>query len=152
MAFAFRPVDNSFFDLFAELGTHLVRGAALLSEALGDGADREDVARRMRDAETAADNTTHELVRRANATFVTPFDREDIYALATQLDDVMDLIEEAVDMIALYEVKVLPSELTRQVEVHPALRRAHRRGDAAAAVDARPGRVLDRDQPAGAGR
>ena len=117
MVFKFRPVDGSFYDLFAASGHHLVAGAALLSESLADGVDRESIARRMRDAETAADATTHELVRRANSTFVTPFDREDIYALATELDDVMDLLEEAVDMIALYDVKVLPSELTQQASV-----------------------------------
>ena len=58
----------------------------------------------MREAEHAADETTHAIVRRVNSTFVTPFDREDIYALASGLDDVMDLMDEAVDLILLYEV------------------------------------------------
>ncbi|MBO9521848.1 MAG: DUF47 family protein [Nocardioidaceae bacterium] len=84
---------------------------------LGDGNDREAIARRMRDAEHQADETTHEIVRRVNSTFVTPFDREDIYALASGLDDVMDFMEEAVDLALLYEVDTLPSELADQVEV-----------------------------------
>ena len=84
---------------------------------LSDGADREDVARRMREAEHQADETTHAIVRRVNSTFVTPFDREDIYALASGLDDVMDMMDEVVDQILLYEVKVLPAELSAQVEV-----------------------------------
>lgn len=117
MAFRFRPVDASFFDLFAASATHLVGGAALLAEMLAEGADREDVARRMRDAEHAADETTHGIIRAVNSTFVTPFDREDIYALASGLDDVMDLMDEAVDFILLYEVKVLPPELSEQVDV-----------------------------------
>ena len=58
----------------------------------------------MREAEHAADETTHAIVRRVNSTFVTPFDREDIYALASGLDDVMDMMDEAVDLVLLYEV------------------------------------------------
>jgi uncharacterized protein len=84
---------------------------------LGEGNDREVIAKRMRDAEHAADETTHEIVRRVNTTFVTPFDREDIYALASRLDDVMDYMEEAVDLVLLYEVEHLPAELAEQVEV-----------------------------------
>jgi predicted phosphate transport protein (TIGR00153 family) len=89
----------------------------LLAEMLGDGNDREGIAKRMRDAEHAADETTHNIIRRVNTTFVTPFDREDIYALASSLDDIMDFMEEAVDLTLLYEVVSLPSELADQVEV-----------------------------------
>jgi hypothetical protein len=71
----------------------------------------------MREAEHAADETTHAIVRRVNSTFVTPFDREDIYALASGLDDVMDMMDEVVDLILLYEVQELPSELSTLVEV-----------------------------------
>jgi predicted phosphate transport protein (TIGR00153 family) len=113
----FRPVDTTFYDLFTESAQHLVTGAGLLAEMLSDAADHEDVARRMREAEHQADETTHAIVRRVNSTFVTPFDREDIYALASGLDDVMDMMDEVVDQILLYEVKVLPSELSAQVEV-----------------------------------
>jgi hypothetical protein len=113
----FRPVDTTFYDLFTESAQHLVTGAGLLAEMLSDAADHEDVARRMREAEHQADETTHAIVRRVNSTFVTPFDREDIYSLASGLDDVMDMMDEVVDQILLYEVKVLPSELSAQVEV-----------------------------------
>jgi predicted phosphate transport protein (TIGR00153 family) len=113
----FRPVDTTFYDLFTQSAKHLVEGAALLAEMLGDGNDREAIAKRMRDAEHQADETTHEIIRRVNSTFVTPFDREDIYSLASGLDDVMDHMEEAVDLVLLYEVHELPSELANQVEV-----------------------------------
>jgi uncharacterized protein len=113
----FRPVDTSFYDLFSEAAQHLVIGAGLLAEMLSDTADHADVARRMREAEHNADETTHALIRRVNSTFVTPFDREDIYALGSGLDDVMDMMDEVVDLILLYEVKVLPPELSTQVEV-----------------------------------
>jgi predicted phosphate transport protein (TIGR00153 family) len=113
----FRPVDTSFYDLFSQAAQHLVGGAELLAEMLADGSDKEDVAARMRAAEHAADETTHAIVKRVNSTFVTPFDREDIYALGSGLDDVMDMMDEVVDLILLYEVQEIPAELSKQVEV-----------------------------------
>ena len=117
MPLRLRPVDTTFFDLFAQLAKHLVNGAELLAQMLADGSDRESIAQRMRDAEHDADEATHDVIRRVNTTFVTPFDREDIYALASGLDDVMDFMEEAVDLVLLYEVERLPAELANQVEV-----------------------------------
>ena len=117
MRLRFRPVETSFYDQFTDSAQHLVVGAGLLAEMLTDGVDRESVAQRMRDAEHAADETTHTIVKQVNSTFVTPFDREDIYALASGLDDVMDMMDEAVDMVLLYEPKVLPAELLDQVEL-----------------------------------
>lgn len=113
----FRPLDTSFYDLFTASAQHLVGGAELLAEMLSETSDKEAVAERMRAAEHAADETTHEIVRKVNSTFVTPFDREDIYALGSGLDDVMDMMDEAVDLILLYEVKAMPPELTEQVDV-----------------------------------
>jgi predicted phosphate transport protein (TIGR00153 family) len=117
VALSFKPVDSVFYELLTTSATHLVDGAAILAEMLGDSADRGAIAERMRDAEHQADETTHEIAKRVNSTFITPFDREDIYALASGLDDVMDFMEEAVDMTVLYEVGVLPSELAEQVDV-----------------------------------
>jgi predicted phosphate transport protein (TIGR00153 family) len=117
VALKFKPVDTAFYGLLTSSAAQLVDGAALLAEMLGDGNDRKDIAARMREAEHQADETTHEIVRRVNSTFVTPFDREDIYALASGLDDVMDFMEEAVDLTLLYEVESLPDECAEQVEV-----------------------------------
>jgi predicted phosphate transport protein (TIGR00153 family) len=117
VALKFKPVDNVFYDLFTKSATHLVEGARILAEMLGESPDREAIAARMRDAEHQADETTHEIAKRVNSTFVTPFDREDIYALASGLDDIMDFMEEAVDLTVLYEVVALPAELAEQVEV-----------------------------------
>src|SRR3954452_17399191 len=117
VALRLRPTDTTVYDLFPESANPLVEGAGLLAEMLGDGNDREGIAARMRDSEHAADETTHSIVRRVNTTFVTPFDREDIYSLASGLDDVMDFMEEAVDLTLLYEVKKLPEEIAEQIEV-----------------------------------
>jgi hypothetical protein len=117
VALRFRPVDTTFYDLFTSSAERLVEGAALLAEMLVEGSDRKATAKRMREAEHRADETTHEIVRRVNSTFITPFDREDIYSLASGLDDVMDFMDEAVDLVLLYEVEHLPSELAKQVDV-----------------------------------
>lgn len=117
MAFSFRPVDGTFFDLLTELARKLHEGAELLAEVLDDEIDRADVAARMAVAETEADDLVHELVRRVNRTFVTPIDREDLYDLGAQLDDVMDRMDEAADLVMLYDVQALPKEFAKQVAV-----------------------------------
>ena len=134
MRLKFRPVDSSFYDLFSEAANHLVVGAQLLSrDACGRRSDAPRSRQRMREAEHAADETTHAIVRRVNSTFVTPFDREDIYSLASGLDDVMDMMDEAVDLVLLYEVDLAPRRDRPAGRGAPALRRADRCGDAVAA-------------------
>lgn len=117
MRFRIRPVESSFYDMFSEAAAHLVDGAALLAQMLDDTSDKAAIAERMREAEHEADETTHKIVRRVNSTFITPFDREDIYRLAGSLDDVMDYMEECVDLLGLYELEALPPEFAPQVEV-----------------------------------
>jgi len=113
----FRPVDASFYDMFTETAQRLVQGAALLAEMFSDGSDRRAIAERMREEEHLADDATHAVIKRVNTTFVTPFDREDIYNLAAGLDDVMDFMEEAVDLVLLYEVAEFPKRTLDLVDV-----------------------------------
>jgi predicted phosphate transport protein (TIGR00153 family) len=116
--FRLTPQDTSFYDLFARLAGHLVEGSALLTQVVAaHPTGREALAQKMRDAEHAADEATHELLRKVNSSFITPFDREDIYALASNLDDCMDHMEAAVDRIMLYKLEVLPAGVVAQVEV-----------------------------------
>ena len=117
MRFRIRPLETSFYELFSEAAAHLVHGAALLAQMVDPGSDKKAIAEQMREAEHDADETTHKIVRLVNSTFITPFDREDIYRLASSLDDVMDFMEEAVDLIGLYELDVLRTEFAPQVEV-----------------------------------
>jgi predicted phosphate transport protein (TIGR00153 family) len=112
------PRESSFYDLFATAAGNLVVGAKLLTELLGAPLPaRAEIADRMRAAEHAGDEATHEIMREVNSTFVTPFDREDIYRLASSLDDVMDAMEAAVDLVVLYQLGELPADLADQVEV-----------------------------------
>lgn len=117
MRFRIRPVETTFYDLFSEAAAHLVDGSNYLALMLDANADRAEIGVKMREAEHEADETTHKIVRRVNSTFITPFDREDIYRLASSLDDVMDYMEETVDLINLYGIGDLPSEFAAQVEV-----------------------------------
>jgi predicted phosphate transport protein (TIGR00153 family) len=112
------PRDTSFFDLLAASAAHLVTGANLLAELLGaDRATRKALAKQMSEAEHLADEATHSIMRRLNQTFVTPFDRDDIYGLASALDDCMDFMEEAADLIVLYKIDELPPRVADQVQV-----------------------------------
>jgi predicted phosphate transport protein (TIGR00153 family) len=112
------PRQTSFYGMFATSGQNLVVGAGLLKELLGAGElERKEIADRMRAAEHAGDEATHAIMRELNETFVTPFDREDIYRLASSLDDVMDAMEAAVDLVVLYQIGDLPSEIADQVDV-----------------------------------
>ena len=112
------PRDTTFFDLFAAQAIHLVTGANLLGEMLGaDRPTRKEIGKRIADAEHEADDATHSIMRRLNQTFVTPFDRDDIYTLASSLDDCMDFMEEAADLIVLYKVDALPARVSDQVQV-----------------------------------
>jgi uncharacterized protein len=116
--FRLTPQESSFYDMFVTSAGHLVTGAQILTEVMGTPrADREALALKMREAEHAADESTHEIMRKVNSSFITPFDREDIYSLASNLDDCMDLMEAAVDLIVLYRIGELPAGITAQVEV-----------------------------------
>jgi predicted phosphate transport protein (TIGR00153 family) len=112
------PRETGFYELLTRSASNLVTGTGLLAELLGaDPSARADISERMRQVEHDGDEATHAIMRALNTTFVTPFDREDIYRLASNLDDVMDYMEAAVDLVSLYELNELPAELAQQVEV-----------------------------------
>jgi len=107
--FKFRPSDGSFYDFFTRAAANLVRGTELLSELALPGADVESISERLGQAEHDNDEITHEVFNKINSTFITPFDREDIYRLASNLDDVMDHIEAAGNLVYLYGLTRLPA-------------------------------------------
>lgn len=111
------PRENSYYDMFADSANNLVTGSRLLVDMISDGADRESIAEKMRACEHTGDEYTHKIMRRLNESFITPFDRQDIYRLASNLDDVLDLMEATVDLVVLYELERLPDEVIEQVEV-----------------------------------
>lgn len=111
------PRDDGYYEMFADSANNLVIGARLLAELIGDGGDRDAIGEKMRACEHAGDERTHAIMRRLNGRSATPFDREDIYKLASSLDDVMDAMDAAVDLIGLYRLERLPKGIIDQVEV-----------------------------------
>jgi predicted phosphate transport protein (TIGR00153 family) len=107
--FRLRPGDDSFYDFFTKAATNLVRGTELLSEMAISSADFAMIAERLEDVEHDSDKITHDVYNKINSTFITPFDREDIYRLASTLDDVMDHIEAAGNLVYLYGLTKLPA-------------------------------------------
>jgi uncharacterized protein len=102
---SFLPRDSTFFDLFIEAGQNTVHAARLLDKMMGAWPDDSGLSREILKAEQEGDRITHDIVKRLNSTFVTPIDREDIYGLATQMDDVVDYTEEAADLLGLYKIE-----------------------------------------------
>jgi predicted phosphate transport protein (TIGR00153 family) len=118
MAFRLAPHERGFYPLFTGAAENIAVAAdqlALLVAA--DRPDRVELAAAVKASEHRGDDLTHDILVKLNRTFVTPFDREDIYRLVSALDDVLDAIEEAADRIVLYQLGALPDGVARQVEV-----------------------------------
>ncbi len=123
------PRDERFFDLFVEDAANVLAGARMLDAMLRSFDDLPRRNAELRDAERRGDEISHDIGRRLEGTFVTPFDREDIHSLISGLDDVLDFIEEIGDTFGLYRIDaptataVLQSAIiVKQVELlHEAL-------------------------------
>jgi predicted phosphate transport protein (TIGR00153 family) len=111
------PREERFFDLFVDDAANVLGGARLLEALLRTYDTVERRAGEIRDVEHRGDEISHDIGHRLEATFVTPFDREDIYRLAVRMDDVIDFIDAAVDLANLYHVGDLPEGVHAQVEV-----------------------------------
>jgi predicted phosphate transport protein (TIGR00153 family) len=107
--FRLRPVDNVFYDFFSQAAQNLVTGVQLLSELVLPDADAQAVSEKLVEVEHDSDAITHELYKKINSTFITPFDREDIYRLGSNLDDVMDHLEAVGNLVYLYGLTALPA-------------------------------------------
>ncbi len=101
----FAPRDRAYFELFEEAGRNAVLAAELLERLLVNYPDSEELAAEIRDCEHEGDRITHEIIDRLNHTFVTPIDREDILALSSALDDIVDYTEEVADYLGLYRIE-----------------------------------------------
>src|SRR6201991_2888042 len=99
------PRDRQYFDLFEEAAGNALRTAQLLDEMLQTFPDHGSLARDILICEQEGDRITHDIIRRLNETFVTPIDREDILALASALDDIVDYTEEVADYLGLYRIE-----------------------------------------------
>jgi hypothetical protein len=111
------PREVRFFDLFERQSGLIIQASGLLHELVHNFADARAKAHKIKEVEHEGDTTTHEIVRRLNTTFITPMDREDIYTLASRLDDVLDYIEAAAERLVVYRIKEPTSACRAMAEV-----------------------------------
>jgi predicted phosphate transport protein (TIGR00153 family) len=113
----FAPKDREFFDLFEEAAGNAVRGADLLDQMLRSWPDKPELAREILIVEQEGDRITHDIIKRLNSTFVTPIEREDILALTSSLDDIVDFTEEVADYFGLYKIEAPMDQAHRQAGI-----------------------------------
>jgi uncharacterized protein len=117
LAQLFAPKEREFFDLFEEAGANIVRASELLERMLRQWPDGAELAREVVVCEQEGDRITHDIIQRLNSTFVTPIDREDIYALASALDDIVDFVEEVSDFLTLYRIEAPMDQATELARI-----------------------------------
>jgi predicted phosphate transport protein (TIGR00153 family) len=111
------PREESFYELYVQDGRLLVQAAEVLQQIVESYEEVPAKVRRLHDIEHEADEVTHEIMRRLNTTFVTPLDREDIHELASRLDDVLDHLDAAGDLLVLHNIEKPLPEMKAQVEL-----------------------------------
>ncbi len=126
--FSLTPKDTSFYTMFTDSADNLVAATQVLADFVHLNGDRNELMEKLHEHEHHGDAITHSIFKQLNSSFVTPFDREDIYNLASDLDDVMDAIEAAADIVVLTGLGTLPAEMAQQVEL--ILRAAHTTAEA----------------------
>jgi predicted phosphate transport protein (TIGR00153 family) len=111
------PREGKFFDLFNAHAERIVEGARELAAMMSRFDELEAHAQRIDDVERAADKITHETITLLHRTFITPFDREQIHALITAMDDILDLIQDVAESIALYDLRAVTPEAKQLAEI-----------------------------------
>lgn len=114
------PREGNFFEMFNQHADRIVEAARAFSQLVANYSDphlREQYNRDVDNAERAADRVTHEVNRLIHKTFITPIDRDQIHTLINTMDDVVDLIQDSAETMALYDVRHMTEEITRLTEL-----------------------------------
>jgi uncharacterized protein len=117
LARVFGPRDRAYFELFEEAGSNMLEASELLDRMLRHYPDTKELARDILTCEHEGDRITHDIIDRLNHTFVTPIDREDILALASAIDDIVDYTEEVADYLGLYKIEAPMEQSIRLAQV-----------------------------------
>lgn len=104
------PKDTSFFAMFSAMSNNLIDGARVMVDLFADYRDIDKKVGEIRRIEHVGDEMTHSIMRKLNQTFITPFDREDLYKLASSLDDVLDFLNASGARIIMYRITNPPRE------------------------------------------
>ena len=106
MAFRLLPREDEYFAMFSQMTAKIQEASTVLIEMMQGSSDKfEAQAKRIKDAEHACDELTHKITTKLNKSFITPFDREDIYMLVVALDDVLDYVDAGARAILMYDIK-----------------------------------------------
>jgi len=133
--FQFLPREHKFFEMFAEMSANLTEGAQVMRALMKDFQDVPKKVTRLKEIEHRGDEMTHAVITKLNQTFITPFDREDIYKLASSLDDVLDYLNSAGDRIITYKISTAPHEAYDLAEI--IVQQCHELGKAVSHLDKR---------------
>src|SRR5438046_7610048 len=113
------PREGKFFDLFNAHAERIVEGSRELASMIGTFSELDAHAQRIDNAERAADKITHETIALLHKTFITPFDRDQIHQLITTMDDILDLIQDVAESVALYDLRKVTPEAKQLAEICP---------------------------------
>jgi uncharacterized protein len=106
MAFSLLPREDVYFDYFTQMAGKIEEAAGILAEMLdGRAKDLSDFKQRIKDVEHACDTIMHQITTKLNKSFITPFDREDIYTLSVALDDICDYIDAGARAVVMYDIR-----------------------------------------------
>jgi hypothetical protein len=111
------PKEENFFDFFEELATKIEEGSQFFLEMAQNQNYSASRVSRLKEIEHEADGIAHKTYERMHKTFLTPLDREDIYALVNKMDDIMDAIEGTASRLHMYKVKKPDDEIIKQAEI-----------------------------------
>lgn len=111
------PKSNQFFDLFERAANNMIHSAKLLEDFVADHNHLEEKLKKIEDAEHAGDQITHDTMEMLNKTFITPIDREDIHALVSEMDDILDLIYGTANRMVLYKVPPPGPDMRKVVQI-----------------------------------
>jgi predicted phosphate transport protein (TIGR00153 family) len=111
------PREGRFFELFNAHAERIVEGSRELAGMIGTFSELDAHAQRIDAAERAADKITHETITLLHKTFITPFDREQIHQLITTMDDILDLIQDVAESVALYDLRKVTPEAKQLAEI-----------------------------------
>ena len=135
------PRSAKFFDSFAEMVTNLAEGASLLKRILDDFQDVEASVQKLKDIEHRGDEMIHNVLTKLNQTFITPLDREDIYRLASSLDDVLDFVYAAGVRLVMYKISSAPPAASQLAEI--IVKQTGQLMNAVTRLEKKHGRVLE---------
>ena len=113
MKFRFLPQETNFFDLFAQQADYAVDAARYFKQVVSSGKIDENALQKIRDIEHQGDDIAHTIIAQLNKTFITPFDREDIYTLAKELDDVVDMVNTILSRMVVYKLSGVNENLIK---------------------------------------